>query len=98
MKNGKKNEEVSSRIITSSHALDRWMYSILKHLQNWSNVIILKRGILFWNMGLVSYNKRILYAAVGAPCSKHDSRLLKNTQGNINNVQKVKYFPTNIYI
>ena len=49
-------------------------------------------------MGLVSYNKRILYAAVGVPCSKHDSRLLKNTQGNINNFQKVKYFPTNIYI
>ena len=31
-------------------------------------------------MGLASYNKRFLYAAVGAPGSKHDSRLLKNTR------------------
>ena len=32
------------------------------------------------NMGLVSHNKRFLYAAVGAPGSTHDSRLLKNTR------------------
>ena len=30
------------------------------------------------NMGLISYNKRFLYVAVGAPGSTHDSRLLKN--------------------
>ena len=29
------------------------------------------------NMGLVSYNKRFLHTAVGAPGSTHDSRLLK---------------------
>ena len=27
---------------------------------------------------LVSYNKSFLYAAVGAPCSTHDARILKN--------------------
>ena len=31
------------------------------------------------NMGLVSYNKRFLYAAVGAPGSTHDARMLRNT-------------------
>ena len=32
-------------------------------------------------MGLVSYNKRFLYAALGVPGSTHhDSRLLKNTR------------------
>lgn len=30
------------------------------------------------NLGLVSYNKRFLYAAVGAPGSTHDARLLKS--------------------
>ena len=30
------------------------------------------------NLGLVSYNKRSLYAAVGAPGSTHDARLLKS--------------------
>ena len=29
------------------------------------------------NLGLVGYNKRFLYAAVGAPVSTHDTRLLK---------------------
>ena len=29
------------------------------------------------NLALVSYNKRFLYAAVGAPSSTHDARLLK---------------------
>ena len=32
------------------------------------------------NLALVGYNKRILYAAVGAPGSTHDARMLKNTQ------------------
>ena len=48
-------------------------------------------------MELAFYNKRILYAAVGAPGSTHAWRLLK-TQGYINNFQKVKYFPTKVYI
>ena len=30
------------------------------------------------NLGLVSYNKRFLYAAGGAPGSTHDARLLKS--------------------
>ena len=30
------------------------------------------------NLGLVSYNKRFLYAAVGAPGSTHDAGLLKS--------------------
>ena len=29
------------------------------------------------NLGLIGYNKRFLYAAVGAPGSTHDARLLK---------------------
>ena len=32
------------------------------------------------NVALIGYNKRILYAAVGAPGSIHDARMLKNTQ------------------
>ena len=31
------------------------------------------------NMGLVGYNKRFLYAGIGAPGSTHDARLLRNT-------------------
>ena len=31
------------------------------------------------NMGLVSHNKRFLYAAVGGPGSTHDARMLRNT-------------------
>ena len=31
------------------------------------------------NMGLVAHNKRFLYAAVGAPGSTHDARLLRHT-------------------
>ena len=31
------------------------------------------------NLGLVGYNKRFLYAAVGAPGSTHDARLLKQS-------------------
>ena len=31
------------------------------------------------NLGLVGYNKRFLYAAVGAPVSTHDTRLLKES-------------------
>ena len=31
------------------------------------------------NLGLISYNKRFLYAAVGAPGSTHDARLLRHT-------------------
>ena len=31
------------------------------------------------NMGLVTHNKRFLYAAVGAPGSTHDARLLRHT-------------------
>ena len=30
-------------------------------------------------MGFIGYNKRFLWAAVGAPGSTHDSRLLQNT-------------------
>ena len=30
-------------------------------------------------MGLVAHNKRFLYAAVGAPGSTHDARLLRHT-------------------
>ena len=30
------------------------------------------------NLGLVSYNKRFLYAAVGSPGSAHDASLLKS--------------------
>ena len=30
------------------------------------------------NMGFIGYNKRFMYAAVGAPGSTHDSRLLRN--------------------
>ena len=37
-----------------------------------------KKRYTVTNMGLISYNKRFLYAAVGAPGSTHDSRLLKN--------------------
>ena len=32
------------------------------------------------NMGLVGYNKRFLYSAVGAPGSSHDARMLKSTR------------------
>ena len=35
-------------------------------------------------MGLVSYNKTFLYAAVGAPGSTHDWRLLKNKDMSTN--------------
>ena len=31
------------------------------------------------NLGLVGYNKRFLYASVGAPGSTHDTRLLKES-------------------
>ena len=31
------------------------------------------------NLGLIGYNKRFLYAAVGAPGSTHDARLLKES-------------------
>ena len=31
------------------------------------------------NLGLIGYNKRFLYAAVGAPGSTHDARLLKDS-------------------
>ena len=37
-----------------------------------------KKRYTVTNMGLISYNKRYLYAAVGASGSTHDSRLLKN--------------------
>ena len=32
------------------------------------------------NMGLVGYNKRFLFSAVGAPASTHDARMLKSTR------------------
>ena len=31
------------------------------------------------NLALTSYNKRFLYAAVGAPGSTHDARMLKES-------------------
>ena len=31
------------------------------------------------NLGLINYNKRFVYAAVGAPGSTHDTRLLKES-------------------
>ena len=37
-----------------------------------------KKRYTVTNMGLISYNKRFLYAAVGAPGNTHDTRLLKN--------------------
>ena len=51
MKNGKQNYGVSSKI-TSSHALENGMDSIFTQLQNWSNITVLKKGILFrtWDL------------------------------------------------
>ena len=37
----------------------------------------LKKRYSMSNMGLVSYNRRFLYAAVGAPGSTHDARILR---------------------
>ena len=31
------------------------------------------------NLGLVGYNKKFLYCAVGAPGSTHDARMLRNS-------------------
>ena len=31
------------------------------------------------NLGLVSYNKKFLYCAIGAPGSTHDARMLRNS-------------------
>ena len=39
-----------------------------------------KRRYTVSNLALVGYNKRILYAAVGAPGGTQDARMLKNTQ------------------
>ena len=38
-----------------------------------------KKRYSMTNLGLVSYNKRFLYAVVGAPGSAHNARLLKET-------------------
>ena len=52
------------------------IYTIRKLKQYYSFIIRYSVS----NMGLVSYNRRFLYGAVGAPGSTHDSRLLKNTR------------------
>ena len=52
------------------------IYTTTKLKQHYS----FKKRYSVSNMGLVSYNKRFLYAAVRAPGSTHDSQLLKNTR------------------
>ena len=42
------------------------------------NYYSFKKKYTMNNLGLVSYNKRFFYAAVGAPGSTHDARLLKS--------------------
>ena len=39
-----------------------------------------KKRYSITNMGSIGYNKRFMWAAVGAPGSTHDSRLLRNCQ------------------
>ena len=39
-----------------------------------------KKRYTMSNLALVGFNKRILYAAVGAPGSTHDARMLRNTE------------------
>ena len=43
------------------------------------NFFSFKKQYTITNLGLVSYNRRFLYAAVGAPGSTHDARLLRYT-------------------
>ena len=49
--------------------------SVSTHLKQYFSF---KKRYTVTNMALISYNKRFLYAAVGAPGSTHDSRLLRN--------------------
>ena len=43
------------------------------------NYFSLKKRYSMTNLGLIDYNKHFLYAAVGAPGSTHDARLLKES-------------------
>ena len=43
------------------------------------NYFSFKKRCSMMNLGLIGYNKRFLYAAVGAPGSTHDARLLKES-------------------
>ena len=43
------------------------------------NYFSFKKRYSMMNLGLIGYNKRFLYAAVGAPGSNHDARLLKES-------------------
>ena len=43
------------------------------------NYFSFKKRYSMTNLGLIGYNKRFLYAAVGAPGSTHDARLLKES-------------------
>ena len=49
---------------------------ISSKLKNFSSF---KKRYTMTNLDLVGYNKRFLYAAVGAPGSPHDARLLKGS-------------------
>ena len=43
------------------------------------NYFSFKKSYAMTNLGLIGYNKRFLYAAVSAPGSTHDARLLKES-------------------
>ena len=44
-----------------------------------NNYFSFKKRYPMTNLGLIAYNKRFLYAAVGAPGSTHNSRLVKES-------------------
>ena len=57
-----------------------WSMGWIPYLHNYKIEAIFKKSYSVSNKGVVSYNKSFLYAAVEAPGSTHDSRLLKNTR------------------
>ena len=57
-------------------AWDGFHVYVNSHLKNYFSF---KKRYSMTNLGLVSFNKRFLYAAVGAPGSTHDARLLKES-------------------
>ena len=55
-------------------AWDSFYVYVNSQLKNYSSF---KKRYSMKNLGLIGYNKRLLYTAVGAPGRTHDARLLK---------------------
>ena len=74
-----------------------WGMGWVPHIYKYQikNYFSFKKRYSVSSMGFIASNKRFLWAAVGAPGSTHDSRLLRNCP-LYKKIQKGNVFPNNL--